>query len=220
MSQSFALNPANALEAALDDIAAKLESTGYVLTRELLPADLLEALLAHVRALDEAKFSRAGIGRETEFQVNQFIRTDEIHWLEGTHPATGEYFAWMERIRTGLNRRLYLGLFDYECHYAWYPAGAFYKTHLDTFRGTDTRVISTVLYLNPHWQPGDGGELVIYHPDKGGTLAKVEPRFGSMVFFLSGEFPHEVLPVSVPRYSLTGWFRKNNSLGEAIDPAR
>ena len=220
MSESFAMNPANELEAALDDIAAKLETTGYVLTRNLLPADLLDALLAHVRAMDEAKFSRAGIGRETDFQVNKSIRTDEIHWLEGTHPATSQYFVWMERIRTGLNRRLFLGLFDYECNYAWYPEGAFYKTHLDTFRGTDTRVISTVLYLNPHWQPGDGGELVIYQPDQDGTLARVEPRFGCMVFFLSGEFPHEVMKVNVPRYSVTGWFRKNNSLGEAIDPAR
>lgn len=205
---------------SLERIATALEQTGYVVVQGALPRPLLDALLAHFKALDDDKFSRAGIGRETGFQVNNFIRTDEIHWLEGTHPATGEYFAWMEQLRVGLNRRLFLGLFDYECHYAWYPQGAFYKTHLDTFRGTDIRVISSVLYLNPCWTSGDGGELVIYRPDQGGILETVEPRFGTLVLFLSAEFPHEVLPVKAPRYSVTGWFRKNNSLGGNIDPIR
>lgn len=220
MSESFAISALPSLDAVLDGIAGGLEATGYVVTRDLLPPELLDALLVHVRSMDEAKFKRAGIGRETDFQVNNFIRTDQIHWLEGTHPATGEYFAWMERIRTGLNQRLFLGLFDYECHYAWYPEGAFYRVHLDTFQGTDRRLISTVLYLNPDWQTGDGGELVIYEHDQGRILETIEPRFGHMVFFLSGEFPHEVLKVNMPRYSVTGWFRKNNSLGQEIDPVR
>lgn len=220
MTESLAISASVSFGDSLEDIARALESTGYVVTQDLLPSTLLNDLLTHLRSMDDARFSRAGIGRETDFQVNSFIRTDEIHWLEGTHPVTHEYFRWMEKFRTGLNRRLFLGLFDYECHYAWYPEGAFYKTHLDTFRGTDTRVISTVLYLNPDWQPGDGGELVLYRPDQGGVLETVQPRFGHMVFFLSGDFPHEVLPVKAPRYSVTGWFRKNNSLVDTIDPGR
>ena len=216
----FALTGITGLESRLQDIAAALEQEGYAIVQDLLPHDLLLALLAHFHSMDESRFNRAGIGREADFQVNPFIRTDEIHWLEGTHPATSDYFAWMERVRIGLNRALFLGLFDYECLYAWYPEGAYYKTHFDTFRGTDTRVVSTVLYLNPHWTPGDGGELVLYRPDQGGMLETVAPRFGTMVFFLSADFPHEVLPVSAPRYSVTGWFRKNNSLVESIDPSR
>ena len=193
---------------------------GYVIIEDALSADLALALLAHFRSLDEGKFNRAGIGREADFQVNAFIRTDEIHWLEGTHPVTRNYFTRMEDLRRELNRRLFLGLFDYECHYAWYPQGAFYKTHVDTFRGTDIRVISTVLYLNPNWSPGDGGELVLYRPDQGGILENIEPHFGRMVLFLSAEIPHEVLPVTAARYSIAGWFRKNNSQGAAIDPNR
>lgn len=198
-------------ETGLDRIAQALTRNGYVIIEDALPADLPQALLAHFRSLDGSTFKRAGIGREADFQVNAFIRTDGIHWLEGTHPAPRNYFTHMEDLRRELNRRLFLGLFDYECHYAWYPEGAFYLTHLDTFRDTDIRVISTVLYLNPEWMPGDGGELVLYRPDQGGILETVEPRFGRMVLFLSAEFPHEVLPVKVPRYSITGWFRKNNS---------
>ena len=206
------------IEAALDLAAESLHRDGYVVLGELLPLPLLTDLFLHFKSLDEEKFRRAGIGREGDYQVNRFVRTDTIHWLEGTHPATAAYFDFAEQIRAGLNRRLYLGLFDYECHYAFYPEGAFYKKHVDAFRGENTRVLSTVLYLNPNWTPADGGELVIYDEITGGVLDKVEPRFGCMVIFLSEEFPHEVLPTRAARYSLTGWFRKNNSLGESIDP--
>lgn len=208
------------LHATLDHIARVLDERGYVTVDDLFPASLLTDLRAHFRSLDDEKFKRAGIGREGDFQVNRRIRTDQIHWLEGTHPVTRAYFDLIEQFRVGLNRRLFLGLFDYECHYAYYPRGAFYKTHYDAFRGQNTRILSTVLYLNPDWTPDDGGQLLIYHPDHGGLLETVEPRFGAMVIFLSEEFPHEVLPVAAPRYSLTGWFRKNNSLGESIDPVR
>lgn len=208
------------LDRNLDHAAGELRERGYVVLERVLPDRLLTDLLRHFQSLDDEKFRRAGIGRVEDFQVNRFVRTDEIHWLEGTHPATREYFDLVERIRTGLNRRLFLGLFDYECHYAYYPEGAFYKKHLDAFRGQNTRVLSTVLYLNPHWLPGDGGELLLYHPVKEGLLETVEPRFGTLAIFLSEEVPHEVLPANAPRYSLTGWFRKNNSLGESIDPVR
>lgn len=212
-------------EAVADAIAVAIEEKGYAVVEDALPASLLHDLLAHFQSLDAEKFNRAGIGRETDFQVNRFVRTDEIHWLEGSHPVTSAYFDWMEQLRIALNRRLFLGLFDYECHYAWYPEGAFYKTHFDTFRfdplrGSSTRVISSVLYLNPDWQKGDGGELVIYRPDESGILETIAPLFGRLVLFLSAEFPHEVLPVKVSRYSVTGWFRKNNSLADSIDPPR
>ena len=72
--------------------------------------------------------------------------------------------------------------------------GAFYKKHLDAFKGTNSRILSTVLYLNPGWLAGDGGELVLYHPVSDEVLEVVTPDFGKMVIFLSEEFPHEVLP--------------------------
>ena len=203
---------------AVKVIAAGLESSGYCVVSSLMPDTLLNDLFVHFKSLNDNTFVQAGIGRESAFQLNQFVRSDEIHWLSGTHPTTAEYFSLMEEIRLDLNRRLFLGLFDYECHYAFYSCGAFYKKHYDAFKGNNTRVVSTILYLNPAWSPGDGGELVIYHPDSGEILETVEPLFGRMVVFLSEEFPHEVLPVVMPRYSLTGWFRINNSLGETIDP--
>ena len=209
-----------------DEIAMALRTDGYVVLPAPLPRGIPSGLLRHFKSIDEGHFKRAGIGREEEHQLNRFVRGDQICWLDGSSPAVNAYLVWMESLRLGLNRRLFLGLFDYECHYAYYERGTFYKRHLDAFKGNTNRVVSTVLYLTPNWQPRDGGELAIYAPEIEGNpptaepLLKVAPRFGQMVIFLSEEFPHEVLTVNRPRYSVTGWFRVNNSLGDNIDPAQ
>ncbi|WP_308365409.1 MULTISPECIES: 2OG-Fe(II) oxygenase [unclassified Microbulbifer] len=207
---------------SLDPIAAALREHGYIVLPAPLPPALLGALLRHFKSIDRERFRRAGIGRDEDHQLNRFVRTDEIFWLDKSNPAVSAYLGWAEALRLGLNRRLFLGLFDYECHYAYYDRGTYYKKHLDAFKGGTNRVVSTVLYLTPNWQPQDGGELVIYPPEGSGEepLIRVAPRFGQMAIFLSEEFPHEVLTVHRPRYSVTGWFRVNNSLGETIDPAR
>ena len=46
----------------------------------------------------------------------------------------------------------------------------------------------------------------------------VTPSFGTIVVFLSEEFPHEVLPAKRDRYSIAGWFRLNSSIANNIDP--
>jgi len=63
-------------------------------------------------------------------------------------------------------------------------------------------VVSMVIYLNPNWQPGDGGELRLYPSD--GSVINIAPKAGTLALFLS-ELEHEVLPTLKPRYSITGW---------------
>jgi SM-20-related protein len=125
----------------------------------------------------------------------------------------------METLRINLNRHLFLGLFDYECHYAYYPPGAFYRKHVDAFKGDTNRILSAVLYLNPIWEPQDGGELVLYSNQEE-LLESILPSYGKLVLFLSQDFPHEVLPVSKSRYSIAGWFRVNSNLGINLDPPK
>ena len=60
-----------------------------------------------------------------------------------------------------LNREAFLGLFELEMHYAWYPPGAGYARHIDQPHGSGQRRVSLVLYLNRRWRAGDGGELKI-----------------------------------------------------------
>lgn len=208
-------------DALFDRIADALQAPGYLLLDELLPEDMLEALLQEVTALGEEDLRRAGIGREREHQHNRAVRTDQTHWLDHDSPAAAAFLQRMEQLRVALNRRLFLGLFDYEAHYARYATGAYYRKHRDAFAdGRSNRVLSTVLYLNPRWDADDGGEIVLYDDDGQRELARVAPARGRLLIFLSERFPHEVLPTRRTRYSIAGWFRINNSLDGRIDPAR
>lgn len=190
-------------------IADALADQGYCILDQVLSNEVHLALLAHCKSLDQAQFKLAGIGRASGHQQNQQIRSDHIIWQEQDNPILAPYFEWVEQLRLGLNRYLYLGLFDYECHYAYYPAGAFYRKHIDAFKAQRNRMVTTILYLNPDWTPEAGGELIMYQSDNSGVLVRVEPVFGRMVIFLSEQFPHEVATTQQERYSLTGWYRVN-----------
>jgi len=194
-------------EALIDHFALALEAEGRIVLPACLPAELCAALRGRAEAV-EGGLKRAGIGRGRSHAVNESVRTDAIRWLGQDDPAEAAYLAWMERLRRGLNRRLFLGLFDYEAHFAVYEPGAYYRKHLDAFQGGGNRVLTTVLYLNPQWTPDDGGELRVYGPDDG-FLESVAPDFGKMVVFLSANHPHEVVEARRKRYSIAGWFRVN-----------
>ncbi len=203
-----------------DQIADQLEDKGYIILPSLLPAELTDSLFNEVAQLNKAEFQDAGIGRDQQNQQNNFVRTDEIRWLNGETEAQAGFLEFMSTLRLELNRRLFLGLFDYECHFAHYAPGDFYKRHLDAFHGKSNRVLSTVVYLNPGWTPNDGGELLMYEQKQREHFLKVTPMYGSCVIFLSERFPHEVLKANRDRYSIAGWFRINNSIGGVVDPAR
>ena len=126
----------------------------------------------------------------------------------------------MDSLREGLNQRLYMGLFDFESHFAVYHPGQFYKKHIDALKGRSNRMLSSVLYLNDKWENQSGGELLIYNSEQAEPLIKVPPQMGTMAIFLSEEFPHEVLTAKNTRYSIAGWFRVNNNQNGMIDPAR
>jgi SM-20-related protein len=201
-----------------DEIALAIETRGYIILPTALPAGLTDLLYIHLKSLSLESFKQARIGRDSREMDNPFVRNDKILWLDGEQSAVVEYLSWMERLRLAVNRRLFLGLFDYECHFAYYAKGAFYKKHYDAFQGERNRVLTTVYYLNPNWQPLDGGQLQIYSPNDGGLMESVQPSYGQMVIFLSERFAHEVVPAQRERYSLAGWFRVNNSLQGRIDP--
>lgn len=200
------------VEFTYDLIVDALTDQGYCILPQLLPTSLNIALHRRVARLDESDFQRAGIGRDRHYQLNAAVRRDKTRWLSPDHPTDTDYIAQMADFRLAINRRLFMGLFDYESHYAHYPPGAFYKKHLDAFKGQSNRVLTTVLYLNPDWQPEYGGQLLIYAPDSDKVIETVEPNFGTFVIFLSEEFPHEVVKSLRDRYSIAGWFRLQDPL--------
>ncbi|MDF2179546.1 2OG-Fe(II) oxygenase [Aliiglaciecola sp. CAU 1673] len=203
-----------------DNLADAIAEQGYALLQDPQTLALADGLLSELNSYKEAHFQQAGIGRENLLQQNSQVRTDAIRWLDGHTSAQKQFLNGMATLRVELNRRLFMGLFDYECHFAHYRPGDFYKRHLDAFKGRTNRVLSTVLYLNPDWQPADGGELLMYEKKQEKPFLRLVPEFGKLVIFLSERFPHEVLPAQRDRYSIAGWFRVNGSIGGAIDPAR
>lgn len=204
-----------------DSLADALTSCGYGILEDAFPVSLTSALAHRVKDLSLQGMQAAGIGRQNDHQLNHTERSDEIHWLEAAASSEeSEFLQAMEELRQAINQRLFMGLFDYECHFAHYPPGAFYRRHLDAFKGKSNRVLSTVFYLNEQWpKEGAGGELLMYDEAADRVLERLAPRYGRLVVFLSDRFPHEVLPSECNRYSIAGWFRLNNSSSNRVDPA-
>lgn len=194
-----------------DLISDRIASEGWV----AIPSFIGPALVASLggecaRLAAQGSFHDAAIGSGTDRRIADDVRADQILWLEqpGSSEAQRECLEHFERMRLRLNRDLQLGLFDFECHFARYAPGAFYRKHLDQFSRDSRRRLSSILYLNPDWQGEDGGELRLYlerKPESG--YVDIRPDGGTLVLFLSERFPHEVLPATRERLSLTGWFK-------------
>ncbi|HET9031980.1 MAG TPA: 2OG-Fe(II) oxygenase [Dokdonella sp.] len=198
-----------------DRIVESIAKTGCYVGASVIDAALVIALRGRVRFL-QARHSliAAQVGRATTRSSTTELRGDSITWLDqdALDPAEVRAMAMIDSLRGALNEALYIGAMDTECHYARYPAGAFYKTHLDRFGNHDLRIVSLVFYLNAGWQDHQGGELLIHHSDR--ESERVLPRCGTMVAFLSAQFPHEVLPATRPRLALTGWMRRRALVGQ------
>ena len=196
------------LQRLLPQIIDDLASQGWSRQAHVLPQTLTRELAAECRnRAHSGALSPAGVGRGQGLAVREGIRGDSIQWLEqGQSVACDQYLQAMDELRQALNQAFYLGLEDYESHFALYPSGAFYQKHLDRFRDDDRRTVSAVYYLNDDWQPDQGGALRLYLQD--GAELDVLPTAGTLALFISAELPHEVLPATRERWSLTGWFRR------------
>ncbi len=219
MTEVVYLKNANACEVNIplfETIATNILDKGYSVNFNALPAKLGESLWLHMKNMDLEKYLPAGVGRKNNYNLNTFIRSDEICWINGDSDAGKAWLEWTKALQLYLNSRLFLGLFSFESHFSHYAPGAFYKKHVDAFRGESNRVLSMVLYLNPGWLPDDGGELLLNLNSK--EQIRITPNYGTLVTFLSEEFPHEVLATKRDRYSIAGWFRVNGSTPDKVDP--
>ena len=212
---------AEAYEAAdhlLSAMAEDIYRDGFSVRENALPAAIAETMAQALLAKPLTDFNRAGIGRAEKHTHNEAVRSDRIHWITSESAERLAWLAWAEAFKSHINRRLYLGLFSFESHFAHYAPGDFYKRHNDAFKGQANRMLSLVVYLNRDWDINNGGELVLYKTAQDQEGVRVAPRFATVVAFLSEEFPHEVLPATCDRYSIAGWFRINSSNSKKIDP--
>jgi SM-20-related protein len=186
---------------------AALRADGvWVTDRFLSESGVIELMECAERRVARGDFAAARIGAGLRSQRQEEIRGDRTCWLsEPLFDAERALLEDLEGLRLELNREGFMGLFDLEMHYAWYPPGAGYARHLDQLSGRDERVVSLVLYLNHAWTPDAGGQLRIFQ-EKGAR--DIEPIAGRLVCFLTEGCEHAVLPTRQSRWSLTGWYRR------------
>lgn len=185
-------------------IADALVDDGYIIIEDALDADLAKRLLYSLK--NQTNFKKAGLSSSEKSHIDNTRRRDSIKWLDEDNDAQTDFLAFSNGLQEYLNRSLYLGLSYYEAHFAIYKEGDFYEKHLDSFKNSKNRVVTTVYYLNEGFEKSDGGELIIY--DENDTeITRVVPKANSLVVFMSERFPHEVLPAQSLRYSIAGWFR-------------
>lgn len=190
----------------IDSLAAE----SYAVLPDFFALDLIRALrLESDLRLERGEFRPARIGQGAALSSAPDIRSDVISWIEpkSLSAAERELFSQLELLRVRLNRALFLGLRDFEMHYARYAPGQKYQRHLDRFKSDGARTVSVVIYLNENWSEADGGILRLYPRD--GAPVDAAPIAGTVVMFLSEEIEHEVLASQTrDRLSLAAWFRR------------
>jgi SM-20-related protein len=187
----------------LDELAEK----GWAIQENFIPLPAVRKLTEEeLRLYAEGKFKKAGIGPGK--QVTENIRGDYIHWFDAENLSKAQKMYWdkIRELSLEINSTFFSGLKDFECHFALYPSGTFYKTHLDQFQNNNSRQISCILYLNRDWKQEDGGQLRLYAEGQRG-FTDVFPREGLFVCFRSALIRHEVVHTKRDRYSITGWLK-------------
>jgi SM-20-related protein len=188
-------------------VEADFGSSGILIKDRFIASSQINSLVDCVNARRErGDFSAGRIGASHALQRREDIRGDLTCWLrEPLYSAERILLDQLEQLRLNLNRQAFLGLFDMEMHYAWYPPGAGYARHVDQPQGTSQRIVSLALYLNTQWESHAAGELRMFDTDD--RFHDIEPIAGRLVCFLTTGREHAVLQTRCDRLSVSGWFR-------------
>jgi len=203
VEEFHAVQLSNKMEALINSYLS--ENVG--LSNFFLSKELANQLRNHLMELHhQNQFKLAGVGNNKKLVQRIDLRNDVIYWLDKghNHPVENRFIAEIDRWVKFLNSTCYAGITGYEFHYAYYATGSFYKRHLDQFVDNQSRAFSMIIYLNPDWVIGDGGELCIYQND---LPQLVTPEFRKCIFFKSNQLEHEVILSQKPRLSITGWLK-------------
>ena len=144
---------------AAESISTGIVANGYAIIDNLLLEADLQLIQQRFRELQqEDEFQKAGIGKQIHFTIDNVVRGDFIRWIDTADNQAPTYslYEYINELVINLNRTCYLGIKDYETHYAFYPKGRGYQMHRDRFKTNPHRIVSFVFYLNENWQNGLG----------------------------------------------------------------
>jgi hypoxia-inducible factor (prolyl hydroxylase) len=196
----------------------RLAEHGWCTIEDFVGASELQLLRAQARALyasEQGPFTlgRTGGGKGGSGQKfsTEEVRGDRIAVLDSEDsrvPALSDLMHACDRCVAalaagcaGLRRVLRRSKPILAC----YPGdGARYIKHLDN-AGSNSRLLTVLVYLNEGWAAEDGGCLRLFHDD--GSTTDVEPRFNRLVCFWSdARTPHEVRPCHRERWAVSLWY--------------
>ena len=216
------------LYALQDDMASSLQNDGYFTTTDFLTDVETRAMRDQSIALRaEGRFEQSwseaigvdGVARR--FDKKGVFATEPDGADYETAPDILVYMSWLlQRLPPALNDSMVqsesLSNQAFNAKLAFtQPGGSTYPLHIDNPQGlaaNDTRKLTTILYLNPDYVQGDGGELRVFLRNQ--EIRDCTPVGGRLLLFWSDEIPHEVLPtcpnadpndVEKDRYALTVW---------------
>ncbi len=195
-----------------DLIAHNICTQGFHIIDEFLEETHYHSLQDMAYELKQQNlFRNAKIGQKLQAQQNGKIRSDQIFWIDADspYPPIQAYLKKLISLGNILNQTMYLGLAEFETHFAIYLPGTFYRRHIDQFESTKTRKISFVYYLNDTWQKEFGGELLLYNIEDE-LIQNISPLGNRFVCFDS-QLPHEVHPTQRTRFSMTGWMKTRST---------
>ena len=172
-----------------------------------LSEDHVHALFSWAKECeDDGLLKPASIGKGNRKHQNTEIRTDKIYWIDQFSSSKGklvqDIFSDLQKI---LRQKFFLPAKRFECHFAKYEPGSFYKVHQDRHFEKPGRLVTCVVYLTGS-ECGQGGELIVY--DEELRKVTIQPEPGRIVVFDSS-LEHEVLRTQTNRWSLTGWIRSD-----------
>ncbi len=154
----------------------------------------------------EGLLQAAQVGKGLRKKQVADIRSDKIFWIDNFVSERGLFLKeFYEGLQLIALRDLYLPSKRFECHFAKYEKGSFYKLHRDRHAEKPGRLLTCVLYLTD-WKTNGGGELVLYDEELRKVVIHPEP--GRVVVFDSA-LEHEVAKSFGDRWSLTGWVRSD-----------
>lgn len=191
-----------------DLISHNLCTQGFHIIEGFLETTHYQSLCKKAKNMyQQGLFRSARIGLKIQAHQNNAIRTDEICWLdeESADPSILAFLKQTNELATILNSTLFLGLTEFETHFAVYQPESYYKKHIDQFATKKTRKISCVYYLNDYWQEDFGGELNLFSTADQ-LIQRVQP-IGNRFICFNSELPHEVCLTHHTRYSITGWMK-------------
>jgi SM-20-related protein len=190
-----------------EKIISEIAEKNFSVIDGFFDEDILEGLqIELLKKVKDQNLKAAGIGNKIHNSKNVTIRSDKIEWINNLseHEAEKQFLKQVGNFCSYMNRTCYVGITNFEFHYAFFEKGTFYRKHLDRFKNDDKRKFSMITYLNKNWKDEYGGVLKLYFPKK---EIEITPQWGRTVIFKSDLIEHEVLENTKERLSITGWLK-------------